>query len=270
MFAPIAGRLWTENKARLIQKYIRGFQIITRHGTYIDGFAAPQAHPVAGSWAAKRILSLTPLWLRHFHLFDLPERTALLEELRRAHPDVDVRVYGGDFNRRVHEILTPAVIAEREATFCLLDQRTNECEWSTVRAIARHKLGQHKIEIFYFLAVSWLHRVLRAATRVGTLQRIEAWYGGAGWESLSDLGAFELAEHFRARFQSELEYRFVIPWPIYERDDPDSRVMFYMIHASDHPRAPKLMAAAYADAVVDPPKPERRHPLLEIDESSGS
>ena len=32
--------LWTQNKARLIQAYLRLFVYITRHGTYIDGFAA--------------------------------------------------------------------------------------------------------------------------------------------------------------------------------------------------------------------------------------
>ena len=34
--------LWTENKARLIQEYIKLFTYVTKHGAYIDGFAAPQ------------------------------------------------------------------------------------------------------------------------------------------------------------------------------------------------------------------------------------
>jgi len=266
----LAGRLWTENKARLIENYIKGFQIITKHGTYIDGFAAPQANAVTSSWAAKRVLSLNPLRLRHFHLFDRTDRTSFLDELKSTHPNIDIRVYGGDFNRRIHEVLREDIISNREATFCLLDQWTNECDWSTVRAIARHKSSEHKIELFYFLAVGWLHRVLLSSTTADSLKRIEAWYGGAGWESLAELSTYQLSEHFRLRFQSELGYRFVFPWAIYERSDPDSRVMFYMIHASDHPRAPKLMEAAYAEVVVDVPKPERRLPLPDPAEPTGS
>lgn len=269
-FEPLAGRLWTESKARLIESYIKGFQIITKHGTYIDGFAAPQENARTDSWAAKRVLSLTPLWLRHFHLFDRPDRVSFLEDLRATHPNIDIRVYGGDVNKRIHEILREDVIANREATFCLLDQWTNECDWSTVRAIARHKSGQHKIEIFYFLAVGWLHRVLRASRTAEALQQIEAWYGGGNWDALAELSTFELAEHFQARFQQEFGYRFVIPWAIYERSDPDSRIMFYMIHASDHARAPKLMADAYAEVVVDVPKPDRRLPLRGFDCTNGS
>jgi len=36
--------LWTQNKARLIQAYLQLFEYVTHHGTYIDGFAAPQEY----------------------------------------------------------------------------------------------------------------------------------------------------------------------------------------------------------------------------------
>jgi len=35
--------VWTDNKARFIMLYLRYFVYITHHGTYIDGFAGPQA-----------------------------------------------------------------------------------------------------------------------------------------------------------------------------------------------------------------------------------
>ena len=34
--------VWTESKARLIERYLYYFVLITKHGTYIDGFAGPQ------------------------------------------------------------------------------------------------------------------------------------------------------------------------------------------------------------------------------------
>ena len=42
--------VWTDNKARFIMLYLRYFVYITHHGTYIDGFAGPQADvkPIRG------------------------------------------------------------------------------------------------------------------------------------------------------------------------------------------------------------------------------
>jgi three-Cys-motif partner protein len=267
-FGAVSGKLWTESKARLIERYISGFQLVTNHGTYIDGFAAPQESGQTESWAAKLVLDATPKRLRHFYLFDRPERAHYLEELRRKHPDRDVVVLPGDFNRRVHEILTPQIIGEKEATFCLLDQWSTECAWSTVRALARHKRGQHKIELFYFLAVGWLHRMFGGTTRSETLQKLETWYGGPDWEQLEQLNTEAVNDHFRRRFLRELGYRYVIPWAIFERDE-ESRIMYYMIHASDHPRAPKLMEDAYRRTVAWVPKPPRPFPGFGVEDGEG-
>src|SRR5712672_141396 len=33
--------IWTENKAKLIERYLYYFVMVTKHGAYIDGFAGP-------------------------------------------------------------------------------------------------------------------------------------------------------------------------------------------------------------------------------------
>jgi hypothetical protein len=45
--------IWTENKARLIERYLYYFIFITHHGSYIDGFAGPQSGGIPDSWSAK-------------------------------------------------------------------------------------------------------------------------------------------------------------------------------------------------------------------------
>jgi three-Cys-motif partner protein len=35
-------RLWTESKAQLIERYLYRFLMVTKDGTYIDGFAGPE------------------------------------------------------------------------------------------------------------------------------------------------------------------------------------------------------------------------------------
>ena len=160
--------VWTENKAKLIQRYVRYFLMITKHGTYIDGFAGPQVEAYNDdAWSAKRVLEIEPPWLRRFILCDIDSAQAvhlrqLVEERRQRGDQRNIEVHQGDFNHTVHQILVPGAIREKEATFCLLDQRTFECKWSTVKAIASYKQGGNKIELFYFLPVGWLARSIKA------------------------------------------------------------------------------------------------------------
>ena len=65
-------------------------------------------------------------------------------------------MYAGDVNEEIHTILEEAAIGSNTACFCLIDQRTFECHWATVKAVARHKSEGRKIELFYFLAQGWL------------------------------------------------------------------------------------------------------------------
>ncbi len=51
-------RFWTENKAKLIERYLFYFVLVTKHGTYIDGFAGPQGVPQ--NWAAQLVLETEP------------------------------------------------------------------------------------------------------------------------------------------------------------------------------------------------------------------
>src|SRR5271166_385514 len=78
--------LWTQNKAKLIQTYLQLFVYITHHGTYIDGFAAPQDAALPDTWAAKLVLEMEPKWFREFWLCDIdPKGLQKLRQLRDAH-----------------------------------------------------------------------------------------------------------------------------------------------------------------------------------------
>jgi hypothetical protein len=48
--------------------------------------------------------------------------------------------------------------------------------------------------------------------------------------------------------KKELGYKSVKAWPIYERENGGA-IMYYLIHATDHPEAPKFMSRAYRHAV---------------------
>jgi three-Cys-motif partner protein len=248
--------VWTDNKARFIMHYLHFFVLLTKHGTYIDGFAGPQEQCETDSWAAKLVLASEPQWIKHFHLCDKSKaQISHLEGLKKVQPIRDshgkklyrkIHIYHGDFNAQIDKILKEGNISQKQATFCLLDQRTFECHWETLQKIARYKKpSEHKIELFYFLANGWLERALAAQKDTAVLRK---WWGNGDWTKLREMSREERRDALVARIRTELGYKSVKAWPIYERDNGGA-IMYYMIHATDHPEAPKFMARAYKRAV---------------------
>ena len=247
--------VWSENKADLIRRYLRYFVFITRHGTYIDAFAGPQTNRSEEAWTARAVMVSEPKWFRNFHLFDeSPSQVARLRQLADDNGDRNIHIYEGDSNRVLPSVLPAGTIGEREATFCLLDQRTFECEWSLCQHIAKLRPGSTKVEQFYFLANSWLPRALAAISTLEGEQKVMAWLDSEDWQSFAKRRPFDRVDEFVRKFKEELGYRSVKAWPIYERDAGAGVVMYYMVHATDHEEAPKLMYRAYCRA-VDPPEP---------------
>jgi three-Cys-motif partner protein len=251
--------IWTKNKAKLIEKYLRQFIQVTHHGTYIDGFAGPQRKNGADMWCAKFVLEITPRWLRNFYLYDIKE--SVVSELRalkdsQPPPDKEKReqprsivVEQGDANVLIPELLKKNIIRQKEATFCLLDQRTIECDWATLEALSSYKKSPPKIELLYFLPSAWLNRALKNRTNKSRTQK---WWGRGDWKSVERMGSWNRKELFKARLRKELGYEWVEAWPIY-KDNTRGQIMYYMIHATDHKVAPYLMQRAYRKA-LDPPE----------------
>jgi three-Cys-motif partner protein len=182
--------LWTDHKAQLIVEYMRLFQMVTHHGTYIDGFAGPEQKEWPEHSAAALALKMEPKRFRHFHLCDRGRsQVANLRQLAKEHSDRDVQVYPGDFNMRVQDVVTSG-LSKKEATFCLLDQRTFECDWATVVTLAAVK--QPRIEIFYFLAQGWLDRSFSGLQAPGQ-KRVESWWGRKDWRRLAGMPAQQRA-----------------------------------------------------------------------------
>lgn len=158
----------------------------------------------------------------------------------------------GDFNQSIDLVLQSGIVTEKEAAFALLDQRTFECHWATVKKLATHKKQGNKIELFYFLAVKWLHRSFSGLT-VDT-QKAQKWWGSDDWVDLKKLSQVDITTRMQQRLRNEFGYRYAHAWPIWERDSAEGSVMYYMIHATDHEDGPKLMWRAYRQAVADIPR----------------
>lgn len=243
---------WTEDKARLIQQYLFYFVLVTKHGTYIDAFAGPQNPRHLDKWAAKRVLEIRPRLMRDFYLFEKNQRSvehlrsmvAALPPREKTEPKRNVEIVPGDSNVELRRMLAAGEIHRKHPAFALLDQRTFECEWATVKALASYK-PEYKIEIFYFLPISWLDR---AFSGVRQWEQVERWWGRSDyWKFAETRNSFDRSMLMKGRFESELGYKYVQAWPIHNKDS--RRLMYYMIHASDHPEATPLMLRAYRKRV---------------------
>jgi three-Cys-motif partner protein len=255
--------VWTENKARLIERYLYYFVMVTKGGNYIDAFAGPQYRNKPHTWAAKLVLESRPRWLTQFHLFEADAgKIKLLEALKAAQPPRDrfkrepkrtIEIHPGDFNEEILKFLGAGGLRRTRATFCLLDQQTFECKWQTLKALADYREEGEKVELFYFLANAWLPRAL-AAVRDTTI--LDAWWGKPDWHTLRGMRGVTRALLLATRLRQELGYWSAEPWAIYERET-GGRVMYYMIHATDHKDAPGLMARAYHRAVLPKESPDQ-------------
>jgi three-Cys-motif partner protein len=252
-------KIWTENKAKLIERYLYYFVLVTKHGTYVDGFAGPQDVKHPENRSAKLVIESRPRWIKHFHLFDKSRaQVAQLQRMTAAQPPRDrekheprrvIRIYEGDFNTRVREFLVPGALPN-DATFCLLDQRTFECEWVTIQALASYKTGRaHKIELVYFLPNFWLSRAMKAQRDKTVIDR---WWGRRDWRILRDLPGLERAALVSKRLKEEFAYASVRYYPIFQHAEGGGHTMYYLIHAADHPESRRLMARAYRRAVFAP------------------
>lgn len=269
-FSPLYRPIWTENKARFIERYLFYFVMVTKHGAYIDGFAGPQYAGKDGAWAAKLVLESRPALLRNFWLCELNKTSLVaLNNLVADQPKIrgrKIKVVPGDFNSNVASILADGGIADKTATFCLLDQRMFECEWQTLVTLAQHR-ANYKIELFYFLATGWIDRSISALKNDGVLQR---WWGRSDYLKLRQVSPFDRRQMFIGRMKDELGYKHVYAFPIYSKKD-GGRVLYHMIHASDHDEAPKLMFRAYRNALSDREELKKlQHDLAEIWGNSGS
>jgi three-Cys-motif partner protein len=248
---PLGAPVWTASKASIIKVYLELFVKVTFRGTYIDAFAGHQYEDHQAYWAAKLAWQGNPGPKRRridrFELFEKSAKSvANLRSMIKETP-ADGRVcfiHPGDCN-----IAVPKMLATRPVTgpaFCLLDQRTTQCTWDLVRTVSQHKAEGTKIELFYFLMASWKDRSLknRSEKRDADLQ---AWWGRGDFECLFEAKHMVMQERFVERFQNELGYRYVRSYPIADRHAgcEGGAIHYYMIHASDHPEAPKFMMRSY-------------------------
>lgn len=241
-------KLWTTQKSTLICEYLHRFLLLAKSGVYLDLFAGPQKEGYSEDWTIKRVMERRTQGptFKYFAACDLnSEQVGRLRRLKEehSHRTFEFEIYEGDANSKIDSMLSDAPISAKIPCFCLIDQRTLECDWNTVRKIAEFKPDGMKIEILYFLAQGWLNRSWKSRKDD---ERARCWWGRDDFESFLDQPSVDRARGMCARFRNELGYLYAEPWAIYQHGTT-GRTMYYLIHASDHGDARRLMSEAYVE-----------------------
>jgi hypothetical protein len=77
-----------------------------------------------------------------------------------------------------------------------------------------------------------------------TIAKVKRWWGRDDWKALQGMDGIARAMMVAKRFESELGYGKATVYPIHS-ERRRGRVMYHMIHATDHPEASPLMIRAY-------------------------
>lgn len=243
----LTSHISTQRKALLVKLYLQLFVYVTHRGTYLDAFSGPQDKEDA--WAARHLWESDPgpkkNRLDRFEFFEL--NTASVRKLRKMVGKVPknrrlVEISPGDCNITLPEALRLRPV--KGPAFCLLDQRSTECDWRLVETISGHKQDPTKIELFYFLMARWKNRSLKNISK-DRHERLLKWWGRDDYPTAISLDPAQLAAQVSRRFREELGYKFAYEYPIYEPPHRGSYLQYFMIHASDHPEANKFMNRAY-------------------------
>src|SRR2546428_119751 len=98
---------------------------------------------------------------RFLEFFERFQTADVQEPKVKNEPKRETAVFEGDSNPGIRALLERGDVNRNQPTFALLDQRTFQCEWATLQALAAYN-KKLKIELFYFLPNGWLDRSLAA------------------------------------------------------------------------------------------------------------
>lgn len=185
---------WSEDKLRLLRKYLVAYVDIMRNQTwcrngyhYIDAFAGtgkPRSQYQERSVDGSPRVALTIDHPFHSYTFieKSPWRIKHLLELKKEFPDRNIRIYEEDCNRIITSRITPRIRYEHyNRGLILLDPFSMNVKWRTIEQIAETRA----LEIFMNFPVMALNRTVLPndpnTLTDGQVKRMNRFWGSTEW-----------------------------------------------------------------------------------------
>ena len=99
---------WTRNKAKLIERYLNLFVMVTKHGVYIDGFAAHSGTTTKMVGRQNSFWKASRRGCGNFSMGDFSQKLSIAGKPTSGaatYPRRTIELWKGDFNELVDEVL---------------------------------------------------------------------------------------------------------------------------------------------------------------------
>jgi three-Cys-motif partner protein len=262
-------RYWTRNKLEILAGYLSAFNRASQRSSerlYIDLMAGTPVNRDKDTGeefdgSARLALSASPPFTR-LAFCERPDQAAMLEaDLRHRFTGRRFRVYPGDCNETIAQVLADLARWRWAPTFVFADQQAAEIRWDTLVKIAGFRTGPWKAELWILISPAMIAKGVAGTNGTAFADRVDALYGNDNWRRIQaarDSGRItaesyrdEMVNLLRWQLEHELNYSLSARIPM---NMPNSMPIYDMVFATDHPVGDKIMSHLYRRAAEREPR----------------
>lgn len=263
---------WSRNKLEILAGYLPAFnrasKLKAEERIYLDlmagepeNFDRNTGERFDGS--ARLALRADPGFTR-FAFGEIPKKAAKLKaDLDVLFPGARFKVYPGDCNDTIGQMLADLEDVRWAPTFAFLDQQAREIHWETIRAISEFRRGKTKAEQWILCSPAM---VVKGASDKGTnsekfAEEVDRFYGTTDWRLIHAARKAERIspEEFRREMVNLLRWRLEIVLGYAHTARIPMRMLngveiYDMVFATDHAVGLKIMSSLYQRAAEREPR----------------
>jgi len=259
---------WTRNKLEILSGYLPAFNRASQRSPerlYIDLMAGEAGNVDRHTselfdGSARLALSASPGFTR-LAFCELPGKAAALDsDLRARFPGRHFRVYSGNCNEEIVNILADLSKWRRAPTFVFADQQAAEIRWKTVEQVAAFRAGTRKAELWILMSPAMIAKGVAGTEGAAFAARVDALYGGAWWRRIQSARDHkvisaeqyrdEMVNFLRIRLERKLGYAITARIPMHMTN---GMPLYDMVFATDHPVGNKIMTDLFRKAAEREP-----------------
>jgi three-Cys-motif partner protein len=260
---------WSRNKLEILQGYLPAFNNAAKsveQRVYIDLMAGEPENfdrdtRVTFDGSARIALATQPGFTRFAFGEELAKASRLKADLDRRYPGAPFRVYPGDCNVTIDQMLADLNDVSWAPTFAFLDQQAAELRWETMAKLAAFRGGKTKAEQWILWSPAMIVKGVRGTNGNAFADRVDRLYGSGRWRQILEARvdtksitapAFrgEMVNLLRWQFEHELGYQHTIRIPMTMKNNTE---IYDMVFATDHPAGLKIMSHLYRKAAEREP-----------------
>jgi three-Cys-motif partner protein len=263
---------WSRNKLEILAGYLPAFNRASKlkadERIYLDLMAGEPENfdrytGESFDGSARLALRAEPGFTR-LAFGEMPQKAVKLEaDLRQHFPDAPFKVYPGDCNETIGQMLADLDEVSWAPTFAFLDQQAREIHWGTIRAISEFRRGKTKAEQWILCSPAM---VIKGASERGTnsekfAEEVDRFYGTPDWRLIHEARKVnlitpegfrrEMVNLLRWRLETVLGYAHTARIPMRMLNGVE---IYDMVFATDHSVGLKIMSSLYQRAAEREPR----------------